>query len=200
MSGRAVSGGVAAGCGAFTFVGLLLGVGLTVFLGSRATDSLGGSGSNGKTGLDHLTSEVSSLVASTQPGGPATGARLVLSTPAKLGDGGSIGVAGQALAPGEAQLTTCLTIREPYPADGGGQCDLDTTAPAGTVDQRGEVTTTYRARRVITVHGTRYDCAARAGACSLVAHPVGRLDGGAASIIVFGNALPPTDAQAPPIS
>ncbi|MFN8016586.1 MAG: hypothetical protein U0P45_00535 [Acidimicrobiales bacterium] len=197
MSGRAVGGGAAIGCGAFTFVGLLLGVGLTVFLGSRATDSLGGSGDSG---LKDLKTKASVLASQPVPGTTPTKGRITLTMPATLADGGKVGVAGHDLAPGPIELTECLTSREPYPPDGGGQCDLTTTTSGGTVTGRGELAGTYAVRRVITVQGTRYDCAARVGGCTLVAHPKGRLDSSATGPLAFAQGLAPVEAQAPPIS
>lgn len=195
MSGRAVGGGAAAGCGALTFAGLLVGVGLTVFLGSRATDSLGG---QGDSGLKDLQTRASVLANPPVPGTTPTDARITLTTPATLDDGGSIGVQGHDLAPGPVELTECLAIDGAYPADGGGRCDLSTTAGGSTVSGRGELDASYAAHRVITVGGTRYDCAARVGACALVVHPRGRLDGGASSPIAFASGLAAVDAEDPP--
>ena len=68
-----------------------------------------------------------------------------------------------------------------------------------TVDAKGKLQVDYPIHRVITIDGTAYDCAARAGACSVFGHrPDNVLDTGLAAPLVFAAGLPPVDAAPPP--
>lgn len=201
MSGRAVGGAAGVGCGAFGLVGLLVGVGLTVWLGMRVTSSVGdGVGAARSTttlpgAVDPSGHGLSGLGTLTVPGGATGTGRLEAGPSTGLSDGAPVRVAGSGLAPGATSVTQCLRF-ETRAAGVDGACD-DTTSVAGTVTASGDLVVGTTARRVITVLDTRYDCAAFAGACVLVAHDTGALVDIAEAPLSFAPAGP-VDAEIPP--
>lgn len=186
-----MGGASAVGCGAFGLVGLLVSVGLTVYLGSRVTSSVDGGGGR----IETLTSEASALANTTVPGLDAGGARLAITAPSDLPDGATVTVGGRDLVPGELQLTTCLT-HGPRSADGAVGCDPTTTV-AATVDRTGGLSQPYAVHRVVTVAGQRYDCAAFVAACVVVAHRPGAVDAGVSAALAFPVTTSPA-ASVPP--
>jgi hypothetical protein len=197
MGNRAVGGASAAGCGVLGFGGLLIGVALTVWLGSQVTGGIGGGGgSDGSKDLQELTSEVSALANPTIDGLPVGGATLTVTSTATLDNGDLLPITGMAFEPGPIEVTACLANVE-RTADGAAACDLTTTAVA-TVDGRGSFGLMYPAKRVLVVDGTAYDCAAAYQACTIVAHPKDAFDVGTTAGLTFANDLPPVDAQPPP--
>ena len=197
MAGRAVGGAAGAGCGIFSLVGILLGVGLTVFLASQVTGDLGGSGHRSSTTIAGLPD----ISDATVPGTPFGGATLEVATPTHLDDGTPLRVTGLGYPSGPVEVTTCLT-RPVDPADGRGACDAATTVrttATATADGTAGIRLDYPARRVITVDGVRYDCAATTAGCSLLAHPTGAFDEGPTVHLAFADGLPKTDAESPPV-
>ena len=104
--------------------------------------------------------------------------------------------AGTGFASGPVELTTCLTHQARI-AGGLAGCDPDTAATVD-VGADGILDAGYAVRRVITVIGTDYDCAAVDGGCSLVAAPPGSPDLGPAAALRFASGLAPVDAEPPP--
>lgn len=198
--GRAVGGAGAAGCGVFSILGVLIAVGLVVYLGSQATTGVGGSGKGGDDqsvqDLRDLTSQASGAVNGGMAGMPGEGATLTYDGPASVVDGSVLAVAGGRFVPGPVELTACVA-NLPQEIDGVAWCDLTTTATA-TVDANGAFTVQYPAKRALQVDGTAYDCAAFEGACVLVAHPTERYDQILTTPVAFASGLPPIDAERPP--
>lgn len=197
MSGRAVGGAAGAGCGVFTIVGVLLGVGLVVWLGSSIVPSGGGDGGSGggaEVGLS--PDDVADLGIDQVVPTEVTGTGVSLTDDGSLDDGESVFVDGSGFAPGTVELTVCLTD-ESRVAGGLAGCD-PATATTVEVGDDGVLDAGYQVQRVITVSDVAYDCAAVSGGCSLVAAPPGAPDQGPAAPLLFAAGLPPVDAQPPP--
>ena len=188
------------GCGVFGLGSLIVGIGLTVWLGSMA---LSGSTGGSKKGQDPPSTDVSALTSSLDdltsggapvPGMEPSGAAIT------VGDGlpaeGMAAVRGTDLASGEIQLTWCLsTADQSYEVAG---CD-DATTVTATVASDGTFELETPVHRTIDVSGTTYDCAARAGGCSLFGHRLDNpLDTGITAPLAFAAGLPPVDAVPPP--
>ena len=196
--GKAVGGAGAVGCGVLGFGGLIVGTGLTVWLGSQAMSGVGGDVGDAGDGKDlkSLTSEVSILSENPIVGEGPNGQGLTIAAPPELAEGETVTVDGVRFSPGPIEITTCLT--NPVGATTADRCDATTTAVA-TVDSRGDFTLAYPARRVLTVGGTAYDCAARSQACSLVANVKdGPVDAETSAGLTFAGGLSPVDAAPPP--
>lgn len=197
MSGRAVGGAAGAGCGALGLVGLLIGVGLTVWLGMRAMDSVG-SGTRG-------TRTTTAAGEGDGPGGlgtltvPGTGAptgTVTLDPAIGLGDGMTVKVAAADLEAGAWEVTECLT-NQTRAAGVDGACDPSTTVRA-SVPASGDLAAGFTVQRVIRVLDAPYDCAAFAGACVLVVHPRDSLEGAPQAPLTFDPEGPPVTASIPP--
>lgn len=189
-----MGGAAGAGCGIFTLVGLLVGVGLTVWLGSQVLG--GGGSSSGAGGAGGARSALDDLQHASVPGTVPAGQRITVTTDGTLVDGDSVRVGGTGLAPGPLQLTTCLAHEQRLP-EGLAGCDPDTTVEASAGDD-GTLVADYQAHRVITVGDVGYDCAAFDGACVVVAHPAGHPDQGPEAGLTFAPGRPPVDAERPP--
>src|SRR5688572_15913161 len=101
--GRAVGGASAVGCGVFGLGGLIVGIGLTVWLGSTVMSSTGGSGGTKTTStppsqVSALTSSLDDLASGPVPGLEPRGA--ILEAPEGLADRGSVAISGANLSPG----------------------------------------------------------------------------------------------------
>lgn len=182
------------GCGAFGIGGLLVGVALTVWLGSMALS--GSTGGDSRSKRPQSTSDVSALdstlddLSSPVPGLEPSGATLV--APDGLAASGDLRLQGTNLSPGPIDVSTCLAATD-APA-----CDPSTTVTV-TVGGDGRLDAAVPIHRVITIGGTAYDCAARAGACTLFGQrPDNPLDTGLPAALSFAPDLPPVDAVAPP--
>lgn len=159
MSGRAVGGVAGAGCGVFGLASLLVGVGVTVWLGSQVMDRVDPS-------------------PSTKPA-PA----MAISPRGDLPDGLEVQVTASGLTSGPVTVMTCVTDRLPAttpepPCDPSG-------AQQATASADGSVSTTVLVTRTVTVTGTPYDCGAFAGACSLVVQTPDAPDQGAQIPLTF---------------
>lgn len=196
--GKAVGGASAAGCGIFGLAGILISVGLVVWLGSQATTNVGGAThAPDSSGAQSLESQASALVNPSTPG--VAGRDLQITAPGKLDNGGVITVAGADFDPGPIEVTSCVT-HLPANASGSTWCDPSTTAVATVLADR-SFALSYPAKRIITVEGTAYDCAAFFHACSIVAHPKGAFDKGSVRGLTFSSDLPADgDAMIPPTS
>lgn len=183
--GKAVGGASAAGCGVLGVGGLLIGVVLTVWLGSIAL-----SGSTGSSDGDRPAR--TSSTSTTLPPLPANAA-ITLEDPEGRTDGGQMTIVGSGFAPGPVVVTTCLTHA---PGGLGNRCDgaTDVTTDAAA---DGSWMLSYATDREITVGGTTYDCAASPGACSVIAHLAEANDGRSAPF-AFADGLAPIDAVDPP--
>ncbi|WP_426571851.1 hypothetical protein [Aquihabitans sp. McL0605] len=199
MGNRAVGGAVGAGCAGFSLVGILLAVGITVWLGSQATTGVSGPkhrpSSTGPGGADISPSVDPNL---TLPGATLARATLTTAKAAPLGaGGGTVALTGTNFPPGPISVTACLSggFRS---SNGLAGCDVTTTATA-TVAADGSFRLTYPVKRVLDVLDTPNDCAAFEGACSVVAHPADAFDDGPGVPLTFAAGLPPVDgAEAPP--
>jgi hypothetical protein len=181
---RAVGGASAAGCGIFGVGSLLIGVGLTVWLGSMAL--------SGSTGGDRSTTTAATTAPVTVPALPAAAA-ITLDPAEALGDGGPTVVTGVGFAAGPVVVALCLTHA---PGTLEARCDSAVDAPIDA-EPDGEWLLPFVTPRLITVDGTAYDCASAPGVCSVVAHLPGGTDGVSVPIS-FAGGLPPVDALAPP--
>jgi hypothetical protein len=191
------------GCGAFGIGGLIVGVALTVWLGSMAlSGSTGGGGGGSSPGsvsrtadssvsaLDSALADVGEGVPGLEPSGAA------LRAPDGLAATGSTVLRGTHLTPGPIQVTTCLASSTSASETAG--CDESTTVDA-TVGGDGVLAVEVPIHRVIAVGDARYDCAARAGACVLFGHRADNpLDTGLTAALAFTSGLPPVEAVAPP--
>jgi hypothetical protein len=163
----------------FGLIGLLLGVGLTVWIGSQVfDDTTGGSASTTVT-----TPSLSSKAA------------ITVEVPPGLDDEGAVQVRGTGFPTGPVQATLCLTHPVESTPD---PCDTATDARAN-VAADGTWELNLVVPRVISVGGEHYDCAAAPGACSVLAHLPDDPDG-PTEPISFSTGLGPVDAQAPPTS
>lgn len=181
---RAVGGASAVGCGVFGLGGLLISVGIVVWLGSIAFD--GSTDSIRSRDGDATTTQVPIA---------EDGAAIAIDPATGLTDGAEVRITGTDFPAGSVSITACLTNA---PAGAGDRCDAGTTTVAA-VGADGQVAATRTAPRVITVNGTAYDCAAAPAACSLRAAAAGRPgDPGVDAGLVFATGLPPVDAEAPP--
>lgn len=196
--GRAVGGSSAVGCGVFGLGGLLVGIGLTVWLGSQVLSSTTGGDTRGAkptTDVSTLSSNLAELMPSAAPDLEPSGAALRIDPPSELEDGTTATVVGTNLSPGPIDITACLAIDT---SSGSDSCD-PSTAVRSTVAAEGTVELSYEVARVLTVDGTAYDCAARPGACVLVGlRPDIPLPSGIAAPLTFTTGLPPVDAEVPP--
>ena len=167
-----------AGCGIAGLLSILLGVGLSVWLGSRVLDSTTGNGGP----ADRAREAAAGTIAVT----PATG----------LTDGATVAIEGTGLPPGPARATVCLTNG---PTDGGplGTCDGSIQAPI-EVAPDGRAIGQLAVPRAIRVIVTDYDCAAFDGACSVVVHRDDTLAGAAYAPLSFTTGLPTVPAVEPP--
>jgi hypothetical protein len=187
----------------FGFLGLIVGIGLTVYLGAQAMSGVGGSSGKDRTttrnpdeAAQRLGDELKGLTGDTVLGLEPSGATLTITAPGGLADGARATVTGAQLSPGPGELLTCLAAGS---ASGEApRCDESTRA-AVTVDATGSLRSAYPARRVVHVGGTAYDCAARAGSCVVMLHrPDNPLVSGTTAALTFAGGLPPVDAEPPP--
>ena len=201
MSGRAVGGAAGAGCGAFGLLSLLLGVGLTVFLGMRVFDSVGSPKKQADSVSDQVaaaggSADASGKVSLTVPGTAGGPGELVLAPDRGFSDGARASLSGTGLTPGPVEVTQCLT-NESRAAGVLGACDPSSTTTA-TVAADGKLAVPVTVKRVASVLESPLDCAAFARACVLVVHTHDSLDGSTQIGLVFAAGLPPTDAAQPP--
>jgi len=191
--GRAVGGAAGAGCAGFSLVGILMGVGLVVWLGSTITTGIGGD--DGPSAIERPPP--SAAVDLTIPGATFAGATIRVTAPAPLGADEIVSVTGAGFPPGPVEVTTCLTggFRT---SDGLVGCDTQTTV-AATADAEGAFALDYPVTRIVGDElGTDYDCAAFAAACSVVGHPKDAFDDGPSAGLTFATDLPTVKAERPP--
>lgn len=168
MSRDGVSGCVGGGCGGLSLIGLLVGVGLTMWLGSIAMN--GGFGSNKDKSGDEKAS-VSSVLATTTTLAPT--APITVSPTTDLTDGATVTVRSSAFPAGsKVRVTTCLA-RATLATGDAALCD-DTTGSTGATDASGHLNVPYRVPRVVTVGGTPFDCAEKPESCVVTATSVDR--------------------------
>ena len=181
-----------AGCGVVGLLGLLLGVGLTVWLGSRAFDA-----TTGDDGPTDAARDIASASTITVPGDAAGSPGSIVLAPADgLADGTSVAIEGAGLPPGEARATVCLTFQT-RAAGALAACD-ETTTTTLEVAPDGRAIGRIVVPREIRVLTDAYDCAAFAGACSVLLHQGDSLGGAAEAPLSFAGDLPPSDATTPP--
>ncbi len=148
------------GCGGLSLVGLLIGVGLTVWLGSMVADGVFGGDSPKPRDAASLASVIDSSTTV-----PATAA-VAVEPATDLVDGQRVVITSDAF-PAEAAVQVDLCLARPNAVSGSDSpCD-PTAAALDPVDARGHLVARYDVRRVVTVGGTPYDCASEAGLCVL---------------------------------
>ena len=192
--GRAVGGAAGAGCAGFSLVGVLLTIGIVVWLGSTVAQDVGGGGSDSKPKVNPLSPSAAADL--TIPGATFAGAAVRITTPPPLQPGQVVEVIGSGFPPGPLEVSTCLT-KSFRSTDGAAGCDPATNAPI-TAGEDGTFTLDYPVTRVMAELGIGYDCAAFAEACSLVAHPKDAFDDGPTAALTFAPDLPPVTAERPP--
>jgi len=157
-----VGGCVGGGCGGLSLIGLLIGVGLTFWLGSIALDGGGGGHSQKRAETD----AVSSILATSTTQPPT--ASITVRPATGLTAGATVIVSSAAFAPGlKVRVSTCLS-RANLATGAGSLCD-DATATIGTSDRNGHLNMAYKVPRSVTVDGLPFDCAEAAGTCVVAA-------------------------------
>jgi hypothetical protein len=154
---------VAGGCGGFSLLGLLIGIGLTVWLGSMAVD-----------GMRPATKDASPLTASgtsTSVAGataPEVQAVEVTVSPQQgLAEDATVTVASDGFpADAEVSVTTCLAGSGSAKVAAGAPCDPASTATFRT-DAAGHLAASYRPSRLVTASGMPFDCASAPKQCRL---------------------------------
>ena len=144
---RPVSGAAGAGCAALSLPGLLIGVAITVWLGSIVAHDVGGGGGGGAIKGSSGTTPATTVLASAHTG---------------LQDGALVTVAGDDYPTGSFLIGSQCARRSG--TDLG--CDPATEGP-GHVDlgSRGNVPVTVH--RLIRVNGTVVDCRGRGVTCEI---------------------------------
>lgn len=148
------------GCGGLSLLGLLVGVGLTVWLGSMVMGGSLGGDSPKANDAETLASVVDSSTTA-----PGTTALAVSVNPATdLGEGAEVSVTSDAFPAGaEVRVDTCLARANTVTGDAA-RCDAPGSLPA-QVDAKGHLAVRYVVARVVTVGGVPYDCGTKAGLC-----------------------------------
>lgn len=208
MGGRAVGSAASAGCGAFSLLGVLVGVGLTVWLGSQALSGGGGGGGGGSdaggrrtpsadpSGAIEALDALDELTASGAIDAPSPpGLKIVPGT--GLVDGVPVAVVGTGLPVGIADVVACLST-PPTSLAGIDPCD-PATARQTIVEADGALVVETTAVRALRVKDTPYDCAAAPGACEFRVTSTGSDGPPPTAPIIFAENLQPIDAErAPP--
>ena len=156
---KQVSGGVGAGCGTFSLLGILLGVGITAFLGAQVMGDLGGS----STGKDRV----------------AASQGLFLSPIGTVRDGQKVQVTSNQLpADMPVVLSSCLNLDHDPLASGedAPRCDPNTQLLART-DKTHHLKVTYMIKRTLDIDSVALDCAIQPGQCILQAVAVNQPPG-----------------------
>lgn len=178
------AGGAArGGCAIFSFVGVLVTIGLTVWLGSQAMSSSTESGSGGASdgAVDETRAQAPST---TTPGQIAIEIR-----PADgLDEGASVTLTASRLDPGSAvAIDTCVASQAAV--DIGPACS---SAPTGaSADAHGTFEAEFTPARLVPSGIGQIDCAASAGTCIVLAK--GTVDGAPATgwvPLAFRRGLP----------
>ena len=160
------AGWASAGCGAFSLLGLLIGVGLTVWLGSRVMDDVGGS-----IGPSVRSGATPTLLAS-----PATA----------ITDRQTITVDGAHFDVGATvTVVQCARVRT---AD---RCDPSTTTSA-KVSALGSLESPFVVHRALVLAATPLDCAAPGSRCFLRASTEAPRARSADAALAITAASPPT--------
>lgn len=146
------------GCGGLSLIGLLVGVGLTVWLGSMVMDGTFGGDSPKPRDTETLASVIDS--STTVP----RGAAVAVTPTSDLTEGAEVTVTSDAFPAGtEVRVETCLARTSVVTGDAS-PCDPREIALA-VVDERGHLAARYPVTRVVTVAGTPFDCASKPGMC-----------------------------------
>lgn len=187
MGNRAVGGVAGAGCGAISLASILVGVALVVWLAGQAFDGTTDASRSVETGGEAVL---------TVPRDPEPVGALQVAPNASLIDGQALAITGEGLPPGPIAFSTCLSFQT-RAAGAEGACDTH-QQEAAEVSADGTVEAAMVARRVISVLGSSYDCAAFAGACSVIAHATDSLTSAPAVALDFAPDPSPVDATIPP--
>lgn len=182
------------GCGIFGLGGLIVGVGLTFWLGSQA---LSGGGGSKPEASDRSTTTTSTTAPAVEdlPSDQPPGAALAIEAPADLGDGGTVILTGSSLTPGPLEVSICLA--------GGPRSGLDTCDRGRTtqveVGPDGTFELSLTVPRVLVAGGGATDCAAGPGTCVLAAQrPDASLRPALTADLAFASDLPPLGGEQAP--
>lgn len=146
------------GCSGLSLIGLLIGVGLTVWLGSMVVDGTLGGDSPKPRDAATLASVIDSTT--TVP----SNAAIAVDPATDLTDGTVVTITSDAFAAGaEVRVNTCVARSSVVTGDAE-PCDPATGA-LEVVDERGHLVARYPVARVVTVGGTPFDCAAEPARC-----------------------------------
>ena len=177
------TGGAArAGCMGFSLIGVLMSVGLVVWLGSQAFD--GATGPANRAGQHQL---------STTTGAPQRIVEVVTDPSTGLTDDMSITVSASNLHPGEkVMVVACSATTDRLPGDVG-SCDT-ATEMSTTASAAGNIEVRFAMPRVLRASGLPIDCAADAGGCEV---QVMGLDSAAVgrTSVSFAEGLPSPDLR-----
>jgi hypothetical protein len=176
-----------AGCGAFTLVGVLITVGLVVWLGSRVLP-------------DSDDSPLRSSTSVTAPGDPRA-LEVTLDPAEGLDETTTLVATVEGLDPGaKLRIATCLrggslVIGADAPCD-------DASAREANADEDGAAIVPYHPARLITAGGLPFDCAAHAATCEVrVTQATGSSGGGGArsgaAAFSYKADLPPPEITVP---
>lgn len=144
----------------FSLIGLLVGVFLVVWLGSKVMDSTDGTTTKKETAEDVASTIVAANT--TLPKGievkvdPSTG----------LADGATVTITSSAFPAGSPVKVAECASGSNIVTQGSDPCDQDHAATA-TVGADGKLSTTFRVGRAVTIGGTPFDCASQDGYCSV---------------------------------
>lgn len=150
------AGGAArAGCMGFSLVGLLVSVGLVVWMGSQAFDGATRPVRGGTGNTDAAASTVTESTVLAVAAVPDTG----------LTGEDSIEVSSAGLEPGEKVTVTACT-RSPGPGSAAPACD-PTSETSTTASAAGRIEVRFAMPRVVSASGLPIDCATDAGRCEV---------------------------------
>ena len=147
------------GCGGFSLLGLLIGVGLTVWLASMVVD-----GSFGGDSPERGNAETLASVVDPPTSAVADPVAITVAPATDLVDGAEVTITSDAFPAGaQVRIETCLT-RSKVVTGEASPCDPTATA-LDVVDPRGHLVVRYPVARVVDVGGTPFDCAGEPARC-----------------------------------
>lgn len=182
------SGGsaVAAGCGGFSLVGLLVGVGLTVWLGSMALSGSTGGGSTRRSGGQPGAASTTTLPSVAVDLSPRTG----------LTDGAKVTITSDAFGANRA-VSVLVCTRGADLGTGADACG-DPIASLRT-DAAGHLAGQVAVPRIVEVGLGPFDCAEDAGRCSVVLRAAGEPAAQASVPLAFVAGLDPPELTMPSV-
>lgn len=172
-------GGARAGCMGFSLVGVLVAVGLVVWLGSRVSDEVA---------RDRDPAGQGSVVVTTEASGAAVDVRADPST--ELTGDASITVSASGLQPGEkVAVLACSSAVDALPTEIGA-CDAGSEVTT-TASAAGNIEVRLAMPRVLTASGLPIDCASAASRCEVRVRGLDSVSGGRTGVTFAEDLDPP---------